>query len=101
MVVGSQLQDKIHERKGGADVHGVSGSYPVVSKAMQLAVCADPWCSRRDILCCYEYSQTPTPDGWVGGVVNHIEVMRPPHTHLRLCDDVDNHSCDGRGRHFL
>ena len=49
MVVGSQLQDKIHERKGGADVHGVSGSYPVVSKAMQLAVCADPWCSRRDI----------------------------------------------------
>ena len=37
------------ESTGGADGHGVSGSSPVLSKAMQLAVCADPWCSRTDI----------------------------------------------------
>ena len=43
--------DKVHEREstGGADVHGVSGSYPVLSKATQLAVRADPWCTLRDI----------------------------------------------------
>ena len=33
-----------------------------------------------------EYSQWPTPDGWVGSVANHIADMRPPHTHrTALC----------------
>ena len=33
-----------------------------------------------------EYSQWPTPDGWVGSVANLIADMRPPHTHrTALC----------------
>ena len=70
------------ESTGGVDAHGASRSYAVRSKVMQLAVYADPRCSRRDI--CTAMSTARRLRQMDGSA--DIEDIRLPHTHRTVVE---------------